>query len=86
MTIRIVFTGRGYDASASLPREIQLSAGGTTADAVEEVRRLLQGKRGLSPSCLVVVQGRHLGTVGRHAAQELRDGDELLLIAPVAGG
>ena len=86
MKIRIVFTGRGYDAGAELPPQLELPAGATTVAALQEIRRRLPADRDLPPSCLVAVQGRHLGTVGGHAPRELRDGEELVLIAPVAGG
>ena len=46
----------------------------------------LPGDNPLSASCLVAVSGMHLGTLADHRPQTLKDGDELLLLAPVAGG
>jgi len=86
MNVRIVLSGRGYDAAAALPLEWQLPEQSTLADALEVVRRQLPAGRELPSSCLVAVSGVHVGTVGRHASRTLRDGEEIVLIAPVAGG
>ena len=40
----------------------------------------------LPPTCLVIVNGRHLGTIASCESCVLRAGDELTLLAPVAGG
>lgn len=86
MKVRIILTGRGYDAGAALPAQLDLPDGATTADALAEINRRLPSGRGLSPATLVAVSGRHVGTAELHAPRPLRDGDELALIAPVAGG
>jgi len=86
MKIRLVLSGRSYDAAGSIPRELELPPGATVADAVALLARLLPEGRGLPPSCLVAVAGKHLGTLSGHAEHVLADGDELVLIAPVAGG
>jgi hypothetical protein len=85
MKVRIAFIGRGYDAAA-LPPALELPAGTTSDAAMAEINRLLPPGRSISPACLLAVRGQHLGTAARHAAVELKEGDELLLIAPVAGG
>jgi molybdopterin converting factor small subunit len=35
---------------------------------------------------LIAVAGKHLGTLASHTPSPLADGDELTVIAPVAGG
>jgi molybdopterin converting factor small subunit len=84
MTIRVVFSGRRYDAAQSLPEEISLPDGATVEDALKTLSDLLPVR--LPESCLVAVSGVHLGTVARHRSRDLRQGDEIVLIAPVAGG
>jgi molybdopterin converting factor small subunit len=82
MHIRIVVAGRGYDAHRRLPSTIELPEGATLQDAMTH----LAGGVDLPTSCLVVVSGVHVGTLGEFTDRKLDDGDELLLLAPVAGG
>ena len=86
MKLRISVMGRGYNTATDLPDQLDLAAGGTIADAIEAINSLLPPDHGLPGSCLVVLAGRHLGTVARHDLATLNEGDELVLIAPVAGG
>jgi sulfur carrier protein ThiS len=86
MKLRLAICGRNYDAAAGLPAELPLPEGATLDDALAAVGRLLPPGRQLPESCLVALGGAHLGTLGRHAQAALRDGDELLLLLPVAGG
>ena len=87
MNIRLVVIGRGYDNAAALPDRWEVPDHASVDDAL----RLLAERFGAdspawSASCLVAVDGRHLGTVAHHQPATLREGDELTLIAPVAGG
>ena len=86
MRVRVVFTGRGYDAMGSLPSELDVPETATLDDALYCLQSRLSGGARLPASCLVTVSGAHLGTVARHTSRALRDGDEIVLIAPVAGG
>jgi molybdopterin converting factor small subunit len=86
MKVRVLISGRGYDAAANVPPAWELADGTTLDDLLDQIGRRLPAGRGLPPSCLVAVSGTHLGTVARHGPRELRDGDEVVLIAPVAGG
>lgn len=85
MKIRITYLGRSYQHAETLPDQIDLEAGATVADAVGQVNVLL-GDTELPGSCLVTVSGEHVGSVANYTDRPLRDGDELMLIAPVAGG
>ena len=86
MKLRVVISGRHYDWAQAPVDELTLSDGASLDDALAAlVATLPRGKR-LSESCLVAVSGRHLGTLAEHRSQPLRDGDELLLFSPVAGG
>ena len=78
--------GRGYPAAAPWPESLDLPAGSGIDDALEAVRALFPDGEHLPESCLVVVSGRHVGTVARHDPVGLVDQSELVLIAPVAGG
>ena len=86
MRIRLVVAGRGYHAIENLPDQLELP----DQASVDDVIGLVVERFGESPnwaaSCLVAVAGRHLGTVASHEPAALRDGDEVTLIAPVAGG
>ena len=86
MHIRIAFSGRGYDRARSLPEDLELPDGGTLDDALNRLAELLPDDSPLPAACLIAISGEHAGTVGRHAPRPLVDGDELVLIAPVAGG
>jgi len=86
MNIRFIGSGRNYDIADSLPDCLTLQEGANVTDAIDAVERLLPSGASLPASCLVTVSGVHLGTVSQHAPRTLHDGDELVLIAPVAGG
>ncbi len=86
MKVRVVISGRSYDAAAAMPEQLTLPEGASVDDALQALADHLPGGSGLPASCLVAVSGTHLGTVGSHQPHVLRDGDELLLIVPVAGG
>lgn len=86
MRIRVMLSGRGYDAAQNVPRELELAGGATLEDLLRAVSAQLSAGRELPSSCLIAVSGEHIGTVGRHADRVLCDGDEVALIAPVAGG
>ena len=86
MKIRVAVAGRNYDLAAGLPEELSLADGASVDAALEAVAALLPAGSRLSASCLVAVSGAHLGTLASHGCRQLREGDELLLIAPVAGG
>jgi len=84
--ISIVITGRSYHTASHWPAEVEVPDGGTLDDALGMLVAQAGADARLPPSCLVAVSGRHVGTVGSHKSVALRDGDELTLIAPVAGG
>jgi molybdopterin converting factor small subunit len=86
MRIRVVVTGRDYHTAAGLPDEVALPESATVDDALSLLAEHLPGGQTFPASCLVAVSGEHLGTVGDHPPRTLADGDELILIAPVAGG
>jgi len=85
MKIRILFTGRGYPAAEDLPGELTLPDQSDLQEALSAVSSFLP-ESGLPPSCLVAVRGEHVGTVASCPKRRLRDGDEIVLVAPVAGG
>lgn len=86
MKIRVVYTGRSYQTAESLPGELTLSDGARLDDALRAISDCLPAAEPLPTTCLVSLAGRHRGTVARHTDDVLNDGDELVLIAPVAGG
>ena len=86
MKIRVVITGRSYHTTQHLPDELLLADPAAVDDALDRLTALLSEGQGFPPSCLVAVAGRHLGTIARHESCRLHEGDELALIAPVAGG
>ena len=85
MKIRIQFSGRGYDMSSKLDDELTLPDGATVNDAISRVAQQL-GDQPLPASCLVALSGDHLGALSNYENRRLSEGDELTLIAPVAGG
>jgi sulfur carrier protein ThiS len=86
MQIRIAVFGRDYDAAQALPAQLALPDGCSLDAALAELARLLSPGKTLPETCLVAVSGRHLGTVARHTPHVLREGDDLVILAPVAGG
>jgi hypothetical protein len=81
MKLRIQVVGRNSGGSATLPAELELTPNATLSDACAA----LQAAE-LPPSTLVVVSGRHVGTLANYPPLALRDNDELLFLAPIAGG
>jgi len=86
MRIRLFVSGRNYDLAARVPEELTLAEGATLDDALQQLGGLLPDGRRLPASCVVAVSGRHCGTLASHRPEALRDGDELVVLAPVAGG
>lgn len=86
MKIQISYTGRSYQTASLLPAEVTLDDGGTVADALRVLTSALSEDQQLPTSCLVAVSGEHIGTLANYADRPLGDRDELILIAPVAGG
>ena len=86
MKIQIMFMGRSYHAARDLPAVLTLEPGTTLDVALTQLMALPTAQEHLSPACLVSVSGKHRGTIGEHESVALQDGDELVLIAPVAGG
>lgn len=86
MKISVMVTGRSYHMTEGLPDELTLPDGNTVDDAIAALSAQLPDSVQFPPSCLVAVSGQHLGTVASHETRVLSDGDELTLIAPVAGG
>lgn len=84
MKIRIVITGRGYDA-AQAPREVEVPAGATVSRAIAAALGSDESGQ-MATSTLVIAGGRHLGTLADYEDAALADGDELMLLQPVAGG
>jgi len=86
MQIRVVLSGRNYHQGEKLPRSLTLPEGATVHDALAQLSERLSLDQAQRDSYLVAVSGTHLGTWQACPPQPLRDGDELVLIAPVAGG
>lgn len=84
--VRIAISGRNYAAAESVPEQLELADGSTVDDALSALSEFFPAEAGLPDTCLVALSGAHLGTLAKHTARELRDNDELVLIAPVAGG
>jgi hypothetical protein len=84
--IRVTIAGRSYHVAEKLPPCLELPAGASLDDALQRLAALLPAGTTLDPRCLVAVSGVHLGTLQSHRPQALREGDELLLLAHVAGG
>lgn len=86
MKILISYTGRNYQTAQALPAELTLDEGSTVADALNGIQQDLTDDMQLPASCLVAVSGDHLGSLSSYCDRPLQDRDELMLIAPVAGG
>ncbi len=86
MEIRIVVTGRSYHTAASIPPTLVLAEGASLDDALQQINEALDEGATLPGSCLIAIDNQHVGTVASHANMDLRCGQEMVLIAPVAGG
>lgn len=86
MHIRLAFAGRNYHVAAGLPTRLTLAEGADLDAALAAVRAALAPEQGLPDTCLVAVSGVHLGTLRAHQSRVLQANDELLIVAPVAGG
>jgi len=86
MKLRVVISGRGYDRASCIPDELEVPDQCGVQEAIALLQNRLPADSPLPPSCLVAVSGEHLGTVERLVERRLADGDELVVIAPVAGG
>jgi molybdopterin converting factor small subunit len=86
MKIQVIVSGRSYPTFAEIPARLELPDGATVAAALESLAERMPAGSALPPSCLLAVSGTHLGTLADHRARTLADGDELVVIAPVAGG
>jgi molybdopterin converting factor small subunit len=86
MKVKITYLGRSYDVADGLPELLDLPAAARLDEALAALTQCLPDSRGLPNSCLVVLSGKHLGTLAHHENPALADEDELVLIAPVAGG
>ena len=86
MKIRLVVSGRSYPASGSLPQELTLPEGASLEEALELLQQQFSEGNSLPPTCMLALSGAHLGTLATHQTRTLCDGDELVVIAPVAGG
>lgn len=86
MKVRILISGRSYHAAESIPEYLTLPEGCSVSDALQVLTGLVPDGNTLPDSCLVAVSGTHLGTLRSHLERTLQEDDELLVIAPVAGG
>ena len=86
MNIRVVLTGRSYHLASEVPEQLALAEGANLDDALRAISAQLPTGEQLPPSCLVSLAGQHLGSLANHRCQPLSEGDEIVLIAPVAGG
>ncbi len=86
MRIDVVISGRSYHLAEAIPRELTLAESSTLDDAIAEIASKTPKEARLPDSCLVAVSGKHQGSLGKHQNPTLRDGDELVIVAPVSGG
>ena len=86
MKIRVSMMGRHYHEAERLPELLDLQEQASLDDALDRLGELLAPGDGFPGSCLVAVSGKHVGTIASHSSVTLMDGDELMLLAPVAGG
>lgn len=84
MEIRLLMTGRGYHEADQLPATVELAADATATDAVGMLKE--RYPKLVVDSMLVLVDGKHAGTVAECASLPLQPNSELELVAPVAGG
>ncbi len=86
MKIRVILTGRSYHNAAALSDALELPDDATLSDALAAINDQLGEDAALPPTCLIALAGRHVGNVAACDDRPLTDGQELTLVAPVAGG
>ena len=86
MKVRLIISGRSYHTAETIPEHLTLPSGASVDDALQSLAGLMPRGKTLPDTCLLAVSGTHLGTLHNHKPHVLTDGDELVLIAPVAGG
>ncbi|NUQ63833.1 MAG: MoaD/ThiS family protein [Pirellulales bacterium] len=69
-----------------MPQQVTLDDAGSVDDLLRLLAGMLREGERLPETCLLAVSGVHLGTVARHRPRDLQEGDEVVLITPVAGG
>ncbi|MCA9154269.1 MAG: MoaD/ThiS family protein [Pirellulaceae bacterium] len=85
MNVRFAMMGRNYQLHG-VPDEIELPDEAMLADALERFTTCLPDGERLPNTCLIAIGNDHLGTVASFENRRLRDGDEVILFVPVAGG
>ena len=78
MRLKFVYMGHGYDQTANWPEFLELPETATVDIALRALEQELSRTRAVAGSCLVVVSGRHLGTIARHENIALAATDELM--------
>ena len=86
MQIRVILTGRSYHNAAALPDVLELAEDAQVSDALAAINQQLPGEAPLAASCLIALAGQHIGSVANFTDRPMLDGQELTLVAPVAGG
>lgn len=86
MKIRLLVTGRRYHQAVSLPDELEVAAGGCVRDALDSVNELLPEAVKLEDTCMLAVNGSHVGSVADFQNVPLTENAELVVFSPVAGG
>ena len=84
MRFRSRIRGGATCRRASFPKSLELPEPARLDDALQRIAAALAEP--IASSCLISVSGRHVGTLADHPNCQLSDGDELLLLAPIAGG
>ena len=86
MNIRVIVTGRSYHTATSLPDVLELPEEATIQSALDQIGAMLPEESALPKSCLIALSGQHVGSIANFEDRQLSDGQELTLVAPVAGG
>ncbi len=86
MNIQVVISGRAYHTMQDVPESLDLAEGATLDDALTRIGDALSDDQRLPATAMIAVAGKHVGTLARHESCRLKEGDEIVLIVPVAGG
>ncbi len=91
MRVKVAYSGQARSAAGCATEEVELSAAATLRTLFTEIvsrhgdpmAALLEFKHRSAPSVLVFVGGDQ---VSWEAPPVLNDGDEIMLVSPIAGG